>query len=82
MVESYTIYRYLQLIHVRKIRRTQFSRSVLLLEKHFLGRTFQRTPSLYLSLQRPKLAIGKSPRIFPLDPFEYCRGLKPRILFQ
>jgi hypothetical protein len=67
--------------HVREVRRTQFSRLVLLTEVHLLRRTFGRPPDLDPPLQRPDLSIAETAGMFPLEPLKKRLGFQPVILF-
>ena len=62
--------------------RAPTSRLMPLGEEHFLPRPFRRSPALHSSLQRPQLAIGKSPGITSLQRLEDRLRLQARVRLQ
>jgi len=68
-----------QLAHAREIALPQPSRHVLLPEEDFPFRPGSRPPVLQPPLQRPQLAVGELARMLPLQCFEQCPRLQPRV---
>src|ERR1019366_2117244 len=80
MLEHLPFERDPQLGHVRKVRRAQPSRCVLLAEVHLLRWALRGSPQLDPPLQSPDLPIAELPWVFPLQPLEQRLGFQPRTL--
>ena len=56
-----------QLAHGGEVRQPAMARRMILGEEHFLGRTFQRAPLAYMTLQGAQHAVGEALGVIVLE---------------